>query len=348
MKKIKTLTDSELSAFSGQLAMILHSGISVLEGVSIIREDLPEGEGRQILNQVYESLEETGELAQSLEKSGVYPDYFLKMTEIGERSGTLEEIMTSLSSYYERQHFLIRSIRDALTYPLILLGMLFAVLLVLMTQVMPVFRQVFEQLGVEVTGLTKTVFNLSTILQNSAIFVLILVVLLLLCCIPALRSETARAKMLSIVSHIPAVKRTGTLLACSRFSNALSLALHSGLDMGESFELAAGLVTQEQFKEKVSAAAELLEQGNEFGESLRDAGVFTGLNARMVSIGFRTGSAEDALEKISASCQQEADEQVQTAVGALEPTLTAVLSILTGLILVSVMLPLLGIMTNIG
>ena len=348
MKKNKSLTDSELAAFSGQLAMILHSGISTLEGISILRDDLPEGEGRQILDQVYESLEMTGELAPSLEESGVFPDYFLKMTGIGERSGTLEEIMQSLSSYYERQHTLIRSIRDALTYPLILLGMLFAVLLVLMTQVMPVFRQVFEQLGVEVSGITGTVFGLSKIMQNSAIFVLILVVALLLCCIPALRSETGRAKMLALISRIPAVRRTGTLLACSRFANALSLALHSGLDMGESFELAADLVTQEQFREKVSAAAALLEEGTDFGEALRESGVFTGLNARMMSIGFRTGSAEDALEKISASCQQEADNQVQAAVGAVEPTLTAVLSVLTGLILVSVMLPLLGIMTNIG
>ncbi len=342
------LNDSELSAFAGQLAMILHSGISALEGISILRDDLPEGEGRQILDQVYESLEETGDLAESLRKSEVCPEYFLKMTEIGDRSGTLEEVMTSLSAYYERQYLLIRSIRDALTYPLILLGMLFAVLIVLMTQVMPVFRQVFDQLGVEVSGITDTVFRISSIMQNSAVAVLILVVAALLCCIPALRSEKGRTALFSVISRIPLVKRISDQLACSRFSNALALALHSGLDMGESFEMAAGLVTQEQFLKKITAAGELIEQGNDFGESLRSSGVFTGLNARMVSIGFRTGSAEDALEKISASCQQEADDQVQAAVGALEPTLTAVFSILTGLILISVMLPLLGVMTNIG
>ena len=72
------------------------------------------------------------------------------------------------------------------------------------------------------------------------------------------------------------------------------------------------------------------------------------MNARMVSIGFRTGSAEDALKKIAVDSQAMADDRIQSAIGALEPTLTAILSILTGLILISVMLPLLGVMANIG
>lgn len=346
MKQI--LTDSELSVFAEQLAMILHSGISTIEGISILKEDAPEGEGKQILETVYETLEETGDLAEALRKSEVYPEYFLKMTEIGDRSGTLEEVMNSLSDYYDRQSTLLRSIRDALTYPLILLTMLLAVLIVLMSQVMPVFQEVFDQLGIEVTGITDTVFRISGAMQNISIAVLAVVVAAVVCCLPALCSEKGKKTLLNLVSHIPAVRRVSQLLACSRFANALGLALHSGLDMGESFELASGLVSQEQFRDNIRAAGALIEQGNDFGESLRDAGVFTGLNARMVSIGFRTGSAEAALEKISASCQEEADTKIQTAVGALEPTLTAVLSILTGLILVSVMLPLLSVMANIG
>lgn len=69
------------------------------------------------------------------------------MTALGEQSGTLEETMASLASYYERQETMLTNIRNALTYPLILLGMLFAILLVLVTQVMPVFEKVLSQLG---------------------------------------------------------------------------------------------------------------------------------------------------------------------------------------------------------
>ena len=145
------MTDGELSVFSGQLAMILHSGISTLEGIEILKEDAVSKEAGEILGSINEVLEQTGDLAEALRTSSVFPEYFIKMTEIGERSGTLEDVMDGLSSYYSRQDSLARSIRDALTYPLVLLAMLFGVLLVLMTQVMPVFREVFAQLGIEPT-----------------------------------------------------------------------------------------------------------------------------------------------------------------------------------------------------
>lgn len=344
----QALSDSELSAFAEQLSMILHSGISTLEGVMIMRDDMPPGPGREILDAVYQSLEETGDLSESLQSAEVYPEYFVKMASVGERSGTLEEVMASLSEYYGRQSALMRSIRDALTYPLVLLGMLFAVLIVLMTQVMPVFREVFEQLGIEMTGISATVFRISGVLQHVSVAVLVLVVAAVLGSLIAMRTEKGRAVLSSAVTHLPVGHRVAGLLACSRFSKALALALHSGLDMGESFELAAGLTNHTEFQKNVARAGELMEQGSDLADSLREAGIITGLNARMVSIGFRTGSAETALDHISASCQDEADTRIQAMVNALEPTLTAALSILTGLILVSVMLPLLGVMANIG
>ena len=344
----QTLTDNELSVFSEQLAMILHSGISALEGVSILRDDAPEGEGKEILSAVYDSLEMSGDLAQALRESAVYPEYFVKMTEIGERSGTLEDVMAALADYYGRQDALMRSIRDALTYPLILLGMLFAVLIVLITQVMPVFREVFDQLGIEMTGISAAVFRASSVLQGASVFVLALVVIAALGCLIALRSKKGRDTVLGLTMHIPLGKKINTLLACSRFCDALGLALHSGLDMGESFQLAAGLTDKTCLKDNIDKAGKMLEEGSDLAESMRDAGIITGLNARMVAIGFRTGSAETVMKRISVSCQEEADNSIQSAVNALEPTLTAVLSVLTGLILVSVMLPLLGVMANIG
>ncbi|MCD7716703.1 MAG: type II secretion system F family protein [Lachnospiraceae bacterium] len=344
----QVLNDSELSFLSGQMAMILHSGISVLEGFTILKEDSPAGEGQEILGEVCDSLEQTGDLTEALKSTGCFPDYFVKMTEIGDRSGELEDVMRSLSSYYERQHTLVGSIRDALTWPLILLAMLFAVLAVLMTQVMPVFEEVFEQLGMEVSGVTSVVFRMGSFMQRASAFILIVFVAFVILVLVSLKTPRLRVSLLSILNHLPFMREVSDLLTCSRFSHTLSLALHSGLDMGEGLNLAAGLVEDPAAREKLEKASRAMDEGIDFGEALRESGVFSGLNARMASIGFRTGSAETALEEISLRCQDEADARLQSAVGALEPAITAVLSILTGLILVSVMLPLLGVMTSIG
>lgn len=344
----RKLTDSELSVLSEQLAMILRAGISSSEGISILQEDAASGEGKKILEELGQRLDETGSLADAMRATELFPEYFIKMTETGERSGTLEEIMDSLSDHYKQQDLLIHSIRDALTYPLILLGMLFAVLVVLMTQVMPVFQKVFEQLGVEVTGVSSLVFQIGSWMQKGSVTILLLVVALVLFCMAGLRTEKGRNLLLRASSHLPIARKIEDLIVCSRFSNALSLALHSGLDIDEGFSLASSLAGRLFWQEKLNHAAAMVEEGADLPESLREAGIFTGLNARLVSIGFRTGTAETALKRISENCQEEAQDRLQSAISTLEPTLTAVLSILTGLILVSVMLPLLGVMTNIG
>lgn len=344
----KTLTDSELSFFAGQLALILHSGISSLEGISILRDDNPSEEGKEILSAVYESLEMTGDLSRSLRASGVYPEYFLQMTELGERSGTLEEVMDSLCSYYDRQHTLLTGIKDALTYPLILLGMLLAILIVLLTQVMPVFEEVYQQLGIKIGGAASSVFLIGSLLQKAAFGILLLIIAAVLFCFLALRTGKGKEHLISFVQSIPFVNTIRRQFACARFSNALSVALHSGLDISEGFEIARSLTDQKQFQETLGQAAKLIDEGNDFADSLRNAGVFSGMDARMISIGFRTGSAETVLQKISVNCQEDADNKIQNAVGMLEPVLTAVLSILTGVILVSVMLPLLNVMANLG
>ena len=152
--------------------MLLHSGISVLESVSILRKDAASSDGKEILGGLYERLEETGEFAEAMQQTGWFPDYFQKMTALGEQSGTLEETMASLASYYERQETMLTNIRNALTYPLILLGMLFAILLVLVTQAMTVFDKVFSQLGIEMTGVTSDVFRITPVLQGCSVRIL--------------------------------------------------------------------------------------------------------------------------------------------------------------------------------
>ena len=344
----KALNNNELSSLARQLSMLLHSGISVLESVSILREDAVSSDGKEILGGLYERLEETGEFAEAMQQTGWFPDYFQKMTALGEQSGTLEETMASLASYYERQETMLTNIRNALTYPLILLGMLFAILLVLVTQVMPVFEKVFSQLGIEMTGVTSAVFRITHVLQGCSVVLLIGVLTAAAAGIIWLRTASGRARLLKLILPLPVTREISHLTACAHFSDALSMALHCGLDVGESFSLAGDVSTQPQFQMQLKKAEALQNEGEEFAVSLNKAGIYSGMNARLLSIGFRTGDAEDALKDISIRAGKQAEERLQNAIGKIEPTMTAILSVLTGLILVSVMLPLLSIMAGIG
>lgn len=136
--------------------------------------------------------------------------------------------------------------------------------------------------------------------------------------------------------------------SCARFASGMSVALKSGLDTEEGFDLVTQLVDDPDFCQKIASAREAIQNGEDFSDALNKAGIFSGIDARMVSVGFRAGAADSALSDIASRLQTETDEKLQSLAGLLEPTLVAVLSVLVGLILLSVMLPLVNVMSNIG
>ena len=174
------LSNLELSAFCEQMAMVLKAGISVMEGISIMKEDAQTPAEQELLEMIYDKVQETGTLAPALLETGVFPEYICKMTQIGEETGTLDDVLASLERYYERQEAISRSIRSALTYPLIMIGMMALVIAVLLTRVMPVFQQVFRQLGMEMSGFSRGALLLGNALSRYAVvFVGIIVILAL-------------------------------------------------------------------------------------------------------------------------------------------------------------------------
>ena len=144
MNRRKILSNSEISAFCGQLSLIVKAGISLQEGLLIMAEDDKNGRGGEIIEKLTDVMEAGGSFAAALKESGEFPGYMVTMVEIGEASGKLEEVLESLRAYYERNDAVSRSIRSSVIYPLVMIVMMVAVILVIIIQVLPVFQQVFE------------------------------------------------------------------------------------------------------------------------------------------------------------------------------------------------------------
>ena len=149
-----TLTARELSNFFGQLGMLIHSGISVTEGLAILQDESQTDTDREIITALLTSMEETGSLTQAMETSGRFPHSSVSYIKTGEETGCLDEILNSLTLHYEQEQEVSEQIRSAVTYPLIMLGMMGIVIVVLLVKVLPVFQQVFQQMGMEMNTLS--------------------------------------------------------------------------------------------------------------------------------------------------------------------------------------------------
>ena len=152
--------------------------------------------------------------------------------------------------------------------------------------------------------------------------------------------------MISIKSSL--IKGLSMSIAASRFANCMYLALSSGLDTDRSLEMAEKLIDNPYMLAKINDCKKHIRNGEPFIKSLLLSGIFSKVYSSMMTIGFKTGSMDDIMQKISEAYEEETDEKLRHFISILEPTLIVILSFFIGLILISFLLPLLGIMSSIG
>jgi type IV pilus assembly protein PilC len=328
--------------------MILKAGIPVAEGVSMMLEDLDNREGKQILEKVHEETSMGQPLWMALEAAGYFPKYMVDMTRIGESTGKLDNVMDSLSSYYEREEELAKSIRSAVTYPLVMVAMMLVVITVLVVRVMPIFQRVFESLGSEMTGFSAGVMRFGELAGRYSFVVFAVIAALVIAFFIMRATAGGRATLDRWKATFFATRNLNAKIASGRFASAMSLMLSSGMDTDESLEMVGRLVDNRAMHENIESLKKQMADGATFPDALTNAGIFSGVNARMVAVGFRTGSVDLVMEKLARRYEEEIDAQINGMIAVLEPTLVAILSVIVGVILLSVMLPLMGIMSSIG
>lgn len=348
MKVKKMLSHSEIASFCGQTAMILNAGIGPEEGMNILLNDTKNTEGQSIITAIRDTCSEGNSFYEAVSATGVFPDYVLHMIRLGEESGNLDVVMQSLADYYERQQNISESIHNAVVYPLIMIGMMLLVILVLITKVLPIFNQVFEQLGTEMNSFSTSLLALGNNINNYAVF---LVIFLCLCAVLYFyfsKTTSGKAVFRSFLSAFPLTKGLYDKIASGRFAGGIALTLKSGLDTYTGLGLISELVENKRMQEKIIACQKALEDGANFSEALADSDIFSNLYSRMVAVGFRTGSIDTVMDKIADNYEKEIDSRIHGLISILEPTLVIVLSLIVGMILLSVILPLMGIMSSIG
>ena len=158
----------ELSFFCRQIALLLGGAIPLDEGLYLMAEEANGEEEKRLLQWLGEEVELGTPFSQALEEAEVYPSYLVRMARLGEETGTVDEIMESLGDYYRKEDLLAASIRNAVTYPVIMVFMLLVVLLVLFTRVMPVFENVYEQLGARMSPASTAAASMGDALTGGA------------------------------------------------------------------------------------------------------------------------------------------------------------------------------------
>lgn len=348
MKKTKPLTQEELSFFCDELSMLLKSGITPVDALNYMQSDSLSSDGAQILNNIQHSLLSGLSLYEALLNTGLFPDYCLEMIHLGEKTGNIDIIIKKLADYYRQQINIKQQIKNALTYPVLMLFLMLVILIILLTKVLPVFNQVFSQLGTGLSGIAQKLLTIGNALQSFSVFFLILAVILF----SVILFFTKNTKGNSILLHfLHTCKFTRSFymdIAFSRFASSLSLISSSGVNLYVGLDIIDKLVNNELMSIKINTCKKSLAQNSFLFDALKEADIFKPSQIRILQIAGKSGSTDEELTHISEYYEEKVLQKLQNILSVVEPTLVILFSILVGSMLLSVILPLIGIMSNIG
>ena len=343
---ITRLSNQELFRFCEQFSIILHSGMSAIEGLALLNDDSQSQRGKELLSALYKDMEKSGSLAHAMKKSGAFPDATAAYVRTGEETGCLDEVMSGLASFYQKEIQITQQIRSAVTYPLVMLGMMTAVIVLLLVKVLPVFRQVFRQLGLEMTGISGILLGIGeTISRYSTVFLILLAIIIGLLFFLAIHPK-GQMLVKKMVYLIPGMKEIPITLDYSRLCQCISMGIRSGLSPELYIELAGTVVSQPETKERLTVIQEQLSEGLDLTEAIAKSGLFKTMEFRLISLSIHAGTSDEVMAKLSLQYEERSVGTISHIVSILEPTIVIILSLLVGLILLSVMMPLLGLLSE--
>ena len=339
-KNVGKLSDERLSALFYQLSLMMRAGISTEEGVLLLQEDVG-AEDQTLLESMHERLAAGEPLSRAAEASGLFPDYALHMLKIGELAGRQEQVLDALSLFYRRGQQLRQSIHQAVLYPAVLAVLIGAVFLVLISRVLPVFAGVFDQLGLPLSPPAAALLRFgdcSAVLAgglSALLFALIVVVFVLYHRGIVTESTFVRGK-------------TALYVARSRFAAAMALMLSSGLPIDDALERVCDMLAESPLADTLAECSALLAGGRSFPQAAAACGLFPALENGLLAAGFRAGLSDQAMEELARRSEERAEERLSLQLARFQTGLIVLLCSLVGLVLLSVMLPLLGVLTTIG
>jgi len=344
-RKVKT---KELSVFSRQLSVLIDAELPLIQSLNILSEQAKSKYFKKVINKVREDVEAGSTLNQAMRRfPKVFDDLFCNMISSGEQSGSLDIMLRRLSDFLERIVKIRSQVRQAMIYPAAIITFAVLVVIFMMWQVIPVFAQVFTELGANLPGLTVFVLNMSNFVQHNILLIAVAVVALVVGFRLAQKNKTGRKALDRMKLSLPLF---GTLLekyGLSRVTRTLSTLLSGGVPMLDSLKITSATAGNMIIEENILDVRTLVAEGSSMNDALKEVGEFPFMMTQMVGVGEATGTLDEMLAKLADFYDEEVDAAVKSLLSILEPVLLIGVGGLVGSIVISMYLPIFSLIAQL-
>lgn len=345
----KGMSKREVAQFTQQLSTLLGAGLPLDRSLQVLRELSENERVERTVSEIRDRVREGGSLSDALEeRHGTFSRLYINMVRAGEVGGTLDTTLKRLTDYLERSAELRDNVISALIYPVILLVLAAASMILLLVFIIPQFTPIFEELGGDLPLITKMVLAAASILQN---FWWALIGITVLIVVQFRRMLENPEKRFSWDTRILKLRWVGDLVAkleTARLSRTLGTLLTNGVPLLSALSIARNVISNTVLRKDVEDAALQVKTGGSLARNLATGGRFPRLALQMISVGEETGQLDGMLLKVADTYDREVRNTVDRLLSIFTPVVTILLAGLIGTIVLSVLMAIMSINDLVG
>ncbi len=335
-----TVKAKELVLFSRQLSTLVSAGVPLVQGLSILEEQVESKLFKSIVHQIKDDIEAGQSITDALRKHpNAFEELYVSMIKAGEVGGILDIILERLSAYLEAAENLKGKVKGAMMYPLVVSIIATAVTLFLLMGVIPTFSSIFAGFGAELPWITQLLINVSFGLRRFWFLVLGAPVIGFVVLKQYAKTEIGRRNLDSVMLKLPIFGVLLKKVAVAKFTRTLGTLIKSGVPILSALETVAKTSGNRVIEIAIMTARESVKEGERIAIQLKKANIFPPMVIQMVAIGEETGNLDTMLAKIADFYDQEVDTAVKALTSMIEPIIIVVMGVVIGFIVIAMFLP---------
>jgi len=345
----KRVKQKDLVLFSRQLSTLIGAGVPIVQGLTILVEQIENPAFKKVITSVREDIESGTSITEALSRHPtVFGELYVNMVKAGELGGILDIILERLSAYQESAAALRGKIRAAMIYPAVIALVAGGVTTFLMVVVVPMFVKIFQQVGAELPLPTQILLAVSNFLKRYLVFLIIGLIAFVVGLRQYYKTEAGSMYIDTLLLRLPLFGPLLRKVAVAKFTRTFGTLVKSGVPILQALETVAKTSGNRVVEKAVLAAKDAIREGERISDPLKASGVFPPMVTQMISVGEETGNLDAMLSKIAEFYEQEVDAAVSGLTSLIEPVVVVFMGVIIGAIAVAMYMPMFQLGAIVG
>ena len=338
-----------LTTFTRQLATLVDAGLPLLRGLRVLEKQERNPALKRILAELATAIEGGSTFSEALaQHPKVFNKLFVNMVKAGELGGVLEVVLKRLAEFSEKAQKIKGKVKAAMFYPVAVLVVAVGIMILLMTMVVPKFKEVFAGMGIELPGFTVFVLAVSDLIRNNILGTMGVLAVVVVMFLLFIKTKFGRHVWDKTKLVLPPTGPVVTKVSISRFTRTLGTLVSSGVPILQALTIVKETAGNVIIANAVAKVHESVKEGETITAPLESSRVFPPMVISMVDVGEQTGALPEMLLKIADNFDEEVDNAVEAMTSLLEPIMIVFLAVIVGSIVIAMFLPLIKMITELS